>query len=40
MTEIDVVVNFIDNATNETVNTASYRDWAESMAESETESAS
>lgn len=40
MTKADVVVNIIDSATNETLNTTSYREWVESMAKSETESAS
>jgi len=40
ITKADVVVNIIDSATNETLNTTSYREWVESMAKSETESAS
>ena len=29
MNDVDVVVNFINNVTNETVNSGSFRDWAD-----------
>ena len=30
MNTIDIVVNFIDNNTNEIISTSSYRDWMDS----------